>query len=285
MKVLILGSSGQLGTELKKKINSISLSQKKNRINYFDKGNIYKHLNKHSPNLIINCVAYTDVNNAENEKSKCKYLNFKFPQILAKFCKKNNIILIHFSTDYVFNGKKKFEYDETSKTSPLNYYGLTKLKGDECIMRSGCKYYIFRISWLYNIKFKDNFIYKVKSKIINKISFSLPQDQVGAPISSDLVSKYIDIFIKKLSTHRIIPGIFNLSSSSYASRYQIGLEISKILKKKHNIKPFNISQKEKSNYVKRPLNSRLNLKKLEKIIKIKILNWKKDLRYNLLYKK
>ena len=235
MKVMILGSSGQLGDDFKKKIKSKTLCRRDNKINYFNKTEILNYIKKFSPNILINCVAYTDVNNARYEKANCKYLNHLLPKFLAKICKINNIILIHFSTDYVFDGYKKSDYTEKSTTNPLNYYGKTKSNGDESIINSGCKFYIFRISWLYNIKFKKNFIYKVREKILKKDHFSLPVNQIGAPISSDLVSNYIKIFIQKIDKENIEPGIFNLTCKGYASRYQIGEEISKIIKKKHKI--------------------------------------------------
>ncbi len=285
MKVMILGSSGQLGDDLKRKIISKTLCRKNNKINYFNKTEISNYIKKISPNIIINCVAYTDVNNARNEKDNCKYLNYSFPKFLARICKKNKIILIHFSTDYVFDGYKKSHYTEKSATNPLNYYGKTKLNGDESIINSGCKFYIFRISWLYNINFKKNFIYKVRAKILKGKLFSLPVNQIGAPISSDLVSEYIKIFIKKIEKEDVNSGIFNLTCKGYASRYQIGEEISKIVKKKHSIKPFKILRSQKHEAVKRPLNSRLNIKKIEKIIQINIPKWNKDLRYNLINRK
>lgn len=285
MEIMILGSSGQLGNDLKKKIKSKTLCRRKNKIDYFNKTEIFNYIKKFRPNIIINCVAYTDVNNARNEKADCKYLNFTFPKFLAKICKINKIILIHFSTDYVFDGYKKSDYTEKSATNPLNYYGKTKLNGDESIIKSGCKYFIFRISWLYNIKFKKNFIYKVREKILKRDTFSLPVNQIGAPISSDLVSNYIKIFIKKIEKENINSGIFNLTCKSYASRYQIGEEISKILKKKHNIKPFKILRSQKNETVKRPLNSRLKIKKIEKIIKVNIPKWNRDLKYNLINNK
>ena len=282
MRVLILGASGQLGSDLIKKIKKVALSQKENKINYFDKSKINNEIKKKLPKIIINCVAYTNVNDANKNKLECKYLNSTFPKILAEICKKNDITLIHFSTDFVFNGKSKKKYLENSKTSPLNYYGKSKLIGDKNIIKSGCKYFIFRISWLYNIHYKNNFINKVKHQILNKDSFTLPEDEIGSPMSTNLLANYINIFIKKLKKKKIKPGIFNLTCNDYTSRYNLGVEISKILKKNHFIAPAKISKIIKKNSVKRPKNSRLNIKKIEKILNLKIYNWKKDLKNNLI---
>ena len=281
MKVLIFGSSGQLGHDIKKNIRSISLSRKKNDIDYFNKLKIIDLINKISPKVIINCVGYTNVNEASQNKTICKYLNSTFPKVLAQFCKKKNIILIHFSTDFVFNGKSKKTYLENSKTSPLNYYGKTKLVGDKNIIKSGCKYFIFRISWLYNINYKNNFINKVKKKILKKQEFTLPLDEIGAPISTNLIANYLKVFLTKQSKNNIKSGIFNLTCNNYTSRYNLGLEISKIIKKKHFIKPVKRLKNNIYNTVKRPMNSRLNLKKIENALNLKIYSWKKDLKDNL----
>ena len=284
MKILILGSSGQLGSDIKKIFNSVNISRKKNEIEYTNKKKIKSLIEKFLPDLIINCVAYTNVNKAINQKKICKYLNFYFPRFLSGLCYKKNITLIHFSTDYVFDGKSTKKYTETSKPNPLNFYGLTKLNGDLSIINSGCRYFIFRISWLYNPKFKNNFVYKVRDKIQKKVSFSLPTNEIGSPISSSLLSYYIKKFISMKNFNKFSSGIFNLTWRDYVSRYGLGVEISKILKIKSEISPIKKIFINNRATVKRPSNSKLNIKKIEKILKLNIFTWKKDLRLNLLKK-
>ena len=285
MKVLVLGSTGQLGTDIVKKIKSVGISRTKNNISYFDKSKINSSINKLQPDIIINCIAYTDVQNAFKNRRNCMYLNASIPKLLSNICKKKRIILIHFSSDFVFSGKSKKAYLENSKGFPLNYYGKTKLKGDLNIISSGCKYFIFRISWLYNINFKNNFISKVKKKINNKLKFSLPEDEIGTPISSSLVAYYLKIFLLLLKKKDISKGIYNLTCRRYVSRYKLGITIAKMLDANHYIKPLVRISKKNDNSVLRPMNSRLNIKKIEKLLKIKIVSWEEDLKNNLKVKK
>ena len=128
MKILILGSKGQLGKIINNKLLKKKFHSKKFIKKNFDLTNnikLTKYINQINPDVIINCVAYTDVENAEINKKKCFLINSKFISILSDLCIKNNCFLIHFSTDYVFNGKKG-NYKESNKVSSINYYGILK---------------------------------------------------------------------------------------------------------------------------------------------------------------
>ena len=165
MKTLIFGSRGQLGSEISNKIKGIKISRNRfKNFNFNKEKEIIKILKKFSPKVIINCAAFTDVDKAERKRKECLQINSKAVKFISKYCNKNKVLLIHFSTDYVFNGKKKGFYSETAKTNPINFYGKSKLLGDKFIINSKCKYIIFRISWVYNIKKKNNFISKIKKK-------------------------------------------------------------------------------------------------------------------------
>lgn len=284
MKILILGCDGQLGSDLKKVFKfSTTISRKQDRINYFNKKKLKEMILKKEPQLLINCVAYTKVAHSKSEKIICNYLNNILPKYLAKICKTYKIILIHFSTDYVFDGKKKGLYYESSKTSPINFYGATKLKGEKNILKQKIKSFIIRISWLYNIRFENNFINKVKFKIKKKINFSLPINEIGAPISTSLASRYIKNFVDKIISKKVTPGIYNLTCRGRASRCAIGKEIARLLKLEDKIVPIEVTQNRLSQKkVKRPLNSILCLDKIENCLSLKILNWKKDLKNNIL---
>ena len=136
MKTLVFGSNGQLGSEISKRIKSIHINRKKNH--NFDISNfnsVKKIIDKHKPKMIINCVAFTNVDKAEMYKKLCKQTNVLFVEMLAKICKINNILLIHFSTDYIFNGRKKGPYNEKSICKPLNYYGKSKLTAEQIIRK------------------------------------------------------------------------------------------------------------------------------------------------------
>jgi len=280
MKTLIFGSNGQLGSEVSKKIKGIKISRNifKN-FNFNKEKEIFKILEKFSPRIIINCAAFTDVDNAEKKRNECLQINSKAVKFISKYCNKKKILLIHFSTDYVFNGKKNGFYSETTKTNPINFYGKSKLLGDKFIINSKCKYIIFRISWVYNLNKKNNFIYKINEKINKNIPLLLPIDQIGSPTSVKFITKYLKKTIYLLKKGLIKSGVYNLAGSKPASRYDVGIFLSKILKKKTKINYY--EYKNRNLKVKRPLNSKLNISKIEKALNIKLIDWKKDLRENL----
>ena len=167
LKILLLGSNGQLGSYLSKnlKTNSkyIIIKSTNYKINLICIKKKIKILNKIKPNVIINCSAYTNVDEAEKNKKMALRMNFSLVSYLSKYCKINDIKLVHFSTDYVFYGKNKL-YTETDKCNPINYYGLTKLLGEKAIQQSNCKHVIFRISWLIS-GHKKSFLKKVEGLI------------------------------------------------------------------------------------------------------------------------
>ena len=161
MKIVLLGSSSQLGKELKKKFkkNIIFLGTSKN-INFIKIKKDIKKINKLNFDLLINTAAYTDVNKAETEKLISKKLIHIHLNIYRKFAIKE-AKLIHFSTDYVYSGKKKSPYNETDKSKPINYYGKTKFLGEEYIKKYCRDFLIFRISYLISKYNKNNLILKI----------------------------------------------------------------------------------------------------------------------------
>ena len=280
MKTLVFGSNGQLGSEISKRIKSIHINRKKNH--NFDISNfnsVKKIIDKHKPKMIINCVAFTNVDKAEMYKKLCKQTNVLFVEMLAKICKINNILLIHFSTDYIFNGRKKGPYNEKSICKPLNYYGKSKLTAEQIIRKIDCKHIILRVSWLYNIRKKNNFIYKLTEQMKKKTIIFLPDDQFGSPTSvrfvTSILLKIISFYKKRNFPH----GTYNLATGQPSNRYQIGLYLKKFLKTNNEIQPIKTC-KIKSR-AKRPLNSTLSTIKLQKILKNNLINWKNDLRRNL----
>ena len=284
MKLLLLGQNGQLGSDIKKKFKCTTFKNKL-KFNYKNLSTLKKLILITKPDIIINCIAFTDVNKAEKKsfKKKCFFLNSKFPEFLSNICYCQNIKLFHFSTDYVFNGKKKGFYTEKSLPNPINYYGKTKLSGEKKIILSGCKYYIFRISWLYNMNFKKNFVYKIKKKILSNKNFLLPVDQFGSTISSNRVAHYLYEFIKIIKVKNIKSGIYNLTTNKPLSRLGLGRYISKMLNKDIKIDGYKTSKINRLS-AKRPHNSRLSVKKIEKLLKLKIIDCKKDLKNNIILK-
>jgi dTDP-4-dehydrorhamnose reductase len=281
-RILVLGSNGQIGRTFKffikseKKISFYFLNQ--NKFNYLDSSKLKNFLKINSFNYVINCCAYTDVEKAENDKSRTKKINFIFVKELIKFLKKSNTFFIHFSTDYVYDGKKIGVYFENDKTNPLNYYGKTKVMADNLIMNSEIPAVIFRVSWLFS-KWNNNFIRKIlkKSKIEKKLL--VINDQLGSPTYSyDLVNCIIKIIKKNYFNNIKTPTIFNFRNKGITNWYIFARNILKINKNiKCVIKP--VSYKNFKTVATRPINSSLSISKFEKYFKISIPHWKNSLKH------
>lgn len=182
MKILIIGSQGQLGWELNRSLLSVGEVTPVDfpQIDLTDPGSIRSWLQDKKPDVIINAAAYTAVDQAESEIELANQVNAVGPAILAEESKKRNSLLIHFSTNFVFNGQKSEPYVESDLPAPINIYGSSKLAGERNIEDLGGKYFIFRTSWLYSTR-RDCFVTKVlhwanTQKIINIVS-----DQFGSP--------------------------------------------------------------------------------------------------------
>ena len=194
-KILILGKNGQLAQSLisqfkKKKINVKSISSKE--LDFNNPKKISEFLIKKNFEIIINCFAYTKVDAAEKDRSKCKNINEVSPMHLAKFCEQNDKLLIHFSTDYIFSKKKKLPILENEKTNPINFYGLTKLNGERAIINSKCNFLIFRLSWTYS-KYGTNFLKTMIKLLKNNKKINVVGDQVGCPTNLDFVSSIVEM--------------------------------------------------------------------------------------------
>ena len=138
MNILVTGSSGQIGSELKKiskKINAKWIFSSSNQIDFLNFNDITKKLNIISPNYIVNCAAYTNVDNAEIDKDNARKINYLAVKEISKWSSSNNCRLIHISTDYIFDGKNKSPIEENYSASPINFYGLTKLDAENIILK------------------------------------------------------------------------------------------------------------------------------------------------------
>tara|TARA_B000000609_G_C24140794_1_gene331121 strand:+ start:299 stop:1138 length:840 start_codon:yes stop_codon:yes gene_type:complete len=252
-KVLVLGGSGQVATELKKITNNnfIFLNKKKCNIN-----NILilkKIINRTKPALIINLAAYTDVEKAEGDPINCLKVNFFAVNKLVKIISKKNIKLIQVSTDYVFDGKKKF-LNENSKRFPLNIYGLSKYLAEKVLEIYSKNYIILRTSWVYSSN-KKSFIYKIKKISENNKEINFRNDLFSGPTSAMNLAKVLRFLSKSKDRNKI----FHFCDGINISPYQFS---KKVLKNLNKIKKVNkVNENYFKNKVKRPKYSYLGISK------------------------
>ena len=277
IKILLIGKNGQIGSTIKRRLNKINrniICLSKKELNLENLLSIEKKLNRIKPEIIINAAAYTKVEDAEKNKNLCYKINSLSTKKIAKWVYKNNSLLIYYSTDYVFSGKNKKPYKENDKTKPINVYGKSKLAGEKNIISSKCKYLILRVSWVYADK-GENFPKKIIKKIRNENEVPVVKDQIGTPNHADFISeitlKIIQRIIKKPYTN---PKVLSLSAKGYISYYNLAKKIYETLKKKYkNCKITPIYTNELITKIKRPLNSKLNVSKLEKFLNTKLPDW------------
>ena len=272
MKILILGANGQIGSELCKVLKKNYKIEKitRDKINYYNLNKVKKFLLNRQYNLLINAAAYTQVDQAEIEKDKATTLNAIFPKLLSEIVKIKNIPLIHYSTDYVFSGKSKVPYKEDSKPNPINYYGKTKLQGDNYIINSNCKGIILRVGWVYASKGKNflNTVLKISKK--NKV-LKIIHDQVGTPTNANVIANITKQLINKNIQNQKVK-IINFCPNGKTSWYELAKYLFKKLKNKQ-VKILKIKAKDYKRIAKVPLFSKLNNQTLKTILKTKLPHW------------
>jgi len=269
-KILITGSKGQLGRSFKK----ISKAYNYNFI-FTDKSNLditnFELLREFFKNnkidTLINCVAYTNVDNAQIKKNICNNVNHKAIGFLSKLCEKFNIQLIHISTDYVFDGKKDSLYNESDFTEPLNNYGLSKLQGEKAVMNYNLKNsIIIRTSLLYYDN-GDSFVNKIINKIIKGENIDVVNDQFSSPTYAIDLSHAILKIIPLISDNST--QIYHYSNVGFCSRYDLAKKINELLDGNSKIYPIKSNQ----DIVSRPLFSVLSSAKIINKFNIEIRKW------------
>lgn len=270
-KVLITGANGQLGKEFiklfdEKKIRYFSTDYNELDITEFDK--VESFLEKNKISILINCVAYNDVDRAEIEKDKCKLLNYDVPKKLAEICKKKDIILLTYSTDFVFDGKKELPYTEEDEGTPLSKYGQTKYFGELEVLKNK-KSYIIRTSWLFGLG-NNNFCKQLINWSKEKNILKIVDDQLSSPT----YAKDLAIFSwNLLQTDEF--GLYHFSNSGEASKYE---QAEYLLKKIGWIGRLERAKTEEfSPLAKRPRYSKLDSRKIEGVLKMKIPHWKEGI--------
>ena len=281
MRILLIGSKGQLGSELNISLRNYGeiIDSDRSKLDLENCEKIPLYIEQINPAIIINASAYTNVEEAENNKNLASKINYEAVSVLAEISKKLNILLIHFSTDYVFDGTKNDPYIEDDLPCPINIYGKTKLEGEKAIQESGCSYYIFRVSWLIG-NYGNNFAKKIIYFAKNQENLKVIDDQMGVPTSPKLISEVMNHLIKSYEGNlRWEYGIYNLNPRGKASWFIIAKFIINFINEMDNknsylvksVQP--VSTNDFKTKAKRPINSLLDNSKLEKVLGYDLNNW------------
>ena len=277
MKVLITGSKGQLGIALNKLLSKRKDIEIVNTdIDDMDITNIEdvrKVLNKYNPNYVINCAAYTKVDECETHQDLAFKVNADGVKNIAVVTKEIDATLIHVSTDYVFDGTKKEAYNEDDKTNPQSVYGKSKKAGEDNVISTLDKYFIVRTAWLYGIG--RNFVNKMLELSEKNNSINVVCDQVGSPTSATEVAKVIELL---LSSSKY--GIYHATCEGHCAWSDFAEEIFKLCQKETKVNKVKTTEYPSS--VNRPANSVLQNKKLLDNFNYKMEDWKMAIRKYLL---
>ena len=227
MKILLLGNTGQLGWELERCLQPLGevIALDYPAIDMADEGSVRKVVGEYRPELIINATAYTAVDKAEIEPELAEAINGLGPGILAEEAHKINAFLIHFSTDYVFDGTKGIPYTEKDPPNPLNVYGLSKLHGEQAIQEVNGNYLIFRTSWVYSLRNQNSFVNKVLGWARQQKTLRIVDDQIANPTWARMLAETIALLVAR-GGDNFLPwlaerkGLYHLAGSGYASRLE-----------------------------------------------------------------
>ncbi|WP_042150695.1 MULTISPECIES: dTDP-4-dehydrorhamnose reductase [unclassified Pseudoalteromonas] len=285
MKILLLGKNGQVGWELQRALAPLGelIAVDRTQVDLAEPEQLRAFVANCAPDIIVNAAAYTAVDKAETEIELAYKINAESVAVLAEEVKKLNAWLIHYSTDYVYDGTKITDYLETDSVNPLSVYGQSKLAGENAIRQSGCKYLNFRTSWVFATK-GNNFIKSMLRLASERTELKIVADQVGAPTSAELIADVTTLCIHQLTSNteqfaneRI--GTYHLVANGEATWHTYAQHVinkaselgQRLSTPSENILPINTDDYPLP--AARPKNSKLNTNKLEQAFSINLPVW------------
>lgn len=276
-KIIVLGSNGQLGSDIVKKLSETSnvIPIDRNECDISDVENLKQVFTKHSPNVVINCAAYTNVDLAEEEMEKCFKVNHEALKYLSTLSNQFNFTLIHFSTDYVFNPKISKPIEENAPKGPINVYGKSKLAGEQEIIDKALKYYIFRVCWVYGHNGK-NFPKTILNLAKSKEELDVVNDQFGSPTPTTLISDVICEVLGSSDFGEKTYGTYHISPNGCCSWLDVATQILRFSSNKIGFKLKKVNPVSSDNFAskaKRPSYSYLENKKLKNTFNVNIKTW------------
>ena len=283
MKILLIGKNGQVGWELQRSLVTLGDVV---AVDYFDNTlcgdlsnpqGIAQTIQTVKPDVIVNAAAHTAVDKAETEQELSRLLNADSVEVIAKESAKLGALLIHYSTDYVFNGEGTHYRNQDEQTGPLNVYGETKLAGELAVAKHNARHFIFRTSWVYATR-GANFAKTMLRLAKEKEKLSIINDQFGAPTGAELLADATAIAIRTAVHNQKLFGTYHLVASGETTWFdyaQYVFSIAKELGETLSIKEvIGVDTSAYPTPAKRPHNSRLSNKKFQTAFEVQLPDWK-----------
>lgn len=285
MKILLTGARGQLGWELRRTLacqaEVVALDSR--ALDLADADAIRRVVRALAPRVIVNPAAYTAVDKAEGEAELARAVNATAPGVLAEEAARLGALLLHYSTDYVFDGSGERPWREDDTTGPLNVYGATKLAGERAIQASGCRHLIFRTSWVYGAR-GANFLLTMRRLMRDRPELKIVADQIGAPTwCRDLAEASAAVLAQLASpargSDRPEPwGVYHMSNAGETSWHGFAEAILALDPPETPPRLLPIPTSDYPTPAKRPLNSRLDNDKLARVFGIRLPDWRDELK-------
>ena len=272
MKVLLVGKTGQVGRELTRTLAPVGelTALDRAQIDLASPGSIRAAVGTVHPEVIINAAAYTAVDRAESEERAAFAVNRDGPAVLAEEAAKGGALLVHFSTDYVFDGEKDSPYVETDAPRPLNAYGRSKLAGEEAIRSAGCRHLILRTSWVYSDA-GSNFLLAIRARARRGEPLRVVDDQFGAPTSSLMLADAVPGAIRRAAADEALCGTYHLSAAGRITWYGFAWALLQASGIAAQVVP--ISSQDYGAAARRPRNSLLDNSKIAGKLGIRLPPW------------
>lgn len=283
MKILLLGKNGQVGWELQRSLAPLGelIAVDRHAVDGLcgdlsDLDALRATIGKVKPDVIVNAAAYTAVDKAETERSLADLVNGQACQVMAQEAAALGAWLIHYSTDYVFSGEGSAPWSETDAVAPVNHYGASKLAGEQAIIASGCRYLIFRTSWVYGAR-GNNFAKTMLRLARDRETLSVIADQIGAPTGADLIADVTALAIQQVSQRPDLAGLYHLAAAGEVSWHGYASHVIGFARDHgEDLLVSVINPIETTAYptpARRPLNSRLNTQKLSAKFSLHLPDW------------
>lgn len=278
MKTLIIGKNGQIARELQRSCGILgeSVAVGSDLLDLTSADSISKVIRSHSPNFIINAGAYTAVDQAESERERAFLINGQALSVLGEEAKRLNAGVLHYSTDYVFDGAKRGSYLEDDVPCPLNVYGQSKLLGEKLLSESGAAYVILRVSWVYGNS-GYNFLNTMMRLGAEREELKIVSDQIGAPTWARHIA---DVTVQVLTDRNFISksGLYHLSPQGETSWFLFASKIFEICRRDHSFalkvrSLLPIASTEYPMAASRPQNSLMNSKKIKEVFGLSLPSW------------
>jgi len=283
MKILLLGKNGQVGWELQRSLAPIGelIALDRHSVSGLsgdlsDLEGLRATIRQCAPDIIVNAAAYTAVDKAESEKELAERVNGLASRVMAEEAAASGAWLIHYSTDYVFSGEGSVPWQETDAVVPVNYYGFSKLAGEQAIIASGCKYLIFRTSWVYGAR-GNNFAKTMLRLAKDRGTLNIIADQIGAPTGADLIADVTALAIQQVLKRPELAGLYHLAAAGEVSWHGYASHVIEFAKAQgEELAVTAINPIDTTAYptpASRPLNSRLNTRKLRDNFSLHLPDW------------